>query len=78
MPRFYFHVRKHGDLDRDPEGSEFDTVELAIKEAELAAREIIAERLRAGEVVDGDCFVIALDDGTVVAELPFRSVLRLD
>jgi hypothetical protein len=78
MPRFYFHIRKDGQLDRDPEGSEFDSLDMALKEAELAAREILADRLQSGEVVDGECFVIVLEDDTVVGELPFRSVLRLD
>jgi hypothetical protein len=78
MPRYHFHLRKNGILEVDPEGAELPTLDAARDEAVLAAREILAERLLQGEVLDGDCFVITREDGTTVMEVPFKEAIRLD
>ncbi|SMF57974.1 hypothetical protein SAMN02982989_0664 [Xaviernesmea oryzae] len=78
MPKYYFHVRKDGVVEQDPEGAEFATIDQAHAEATQAAREIVAEMIVAGAVVDGHTFVIANEDGAVVSEIPFKSVLRLE
>ncbi|KKX25339.1 hypothetical protein [Rhizobium sp. LC145] len=78
MPKFYFHVRKGGVLERDRIGAELPSVTIAYEEAVGAAREILAEKVRLGEVIDGESFVISNEQGSVVGELPFRSVLRFD
>ncbi|NNH68273.1 DUF6894 family protein, partial [Rhizobium laguerreae] len=46
-------------------------------EATAAAREIVAERIRMGNPVDGDVFEIMTEDGTLVATVPFRSAVQL-
>lgn len=78
MPRYYFHVRHDGGVEEDLEGAEFPTLEAAHVEAILAAREIIAEKVLAGDVIDGHKFEITTDNGDVVLEVPFKSVLRLE
>ena len=45
MPRYFFHIRREDKLNEDPEGTELASVEEAQKEANLAAREILADRL---------------------------------
>lgn len=78
MPRFYFHVRKGSDFEEDSDGAELPSAEAARGEALLAAREILAERLLRGEVIDGDVFEITTEDGDVVGTVPFKSVIKLD
>ncbi len=78
MTRFYFDVRRNGRLEEDKEGEELPSKEAAIEEAMAAARELVAEKVRTGDVVDGDAFEIRDEHGEVVHILPFRSVLRLD
>jgi hypothetical protein len=78
MQRYYFHVRHHEMLIRDPEGAEFETLEMARDEAVQAAREILAERLIKGDVIDGEVFEISLEDGAIVATIPFRDMVRLE
>jgi ribosomal protein S1 len=78
MPRYYFHIRDNDLLRTDPEGEEFSSVEKAIEEAALAARELLAEKVRNGDLVDGQVFEIADEHGTVVRTFPLKSVLRLD
>ncbi len=77
MQRYYFHVRHHGPLVRDPEGTEFEPLELAYGEAVQAAREILAERLLRGEIIDGEIFEISLDSGEIVAKVPFKDTVRI-
>ena len=78
MPRYFFHIRKNGILEEDPEGAELPTLDAARNEAILAAREILAERVLQGQALDGDCFVISQEDGTVLVEVSFKSAFRLE
>ncbi|MBC7314640.1 MAG: hypothetical protein H5U11_19270 [Rhizobium sp.] len=78
MPRYYFNIRKADALEQDPEGSEFPSLDQAYDEAVKAAREMLAEKLMADEVIDGQRFEITSADGEVLREVPFKSVLRLE
>jgi hypothetical protein len=78
MPRFFFHVRKPGAFEEDPEGTDFATVDEAVDEALKAAREILAEKVVANDVVDGSSFEISTEDGQVVRNVPFRAAKRLE
>jgi hypothetical protein len=50
----------------------------ALQEAEDATREILAEKVRKDEVIDGNEFERHDKLGTRLFTLPFRDVLRLD
>lgn len=75
--RYYFHVRSHDGLALDPEGAEFDSLDAACDEAFEAAREILADRLLRGEVIDGEVFEITTENGEIARTVPFRHSLRL-
>ncbi len=77
MPKYYFHIRDGEEFEVDAIGTEFANLELAVNDAQLAAREMIAELLMAGELLDGQQFEIADNRGKIVATVPFQSVLRL-
>ena len=76
MPSFYFHIRVGGHLFEDPDGSYLPDFEAARAEALAAARQGIAERIRAGEVVDGQPFEIWDAYGRLLAIVPFRDALQ--
>lgn len=76
--RYYFHVRNHEGLALDPEGAEFDTLNAACEEAFQSAREILADRLLRGEVIDGEVFEITMENGEIARTVPFRDSLRLE
>ncbi len=78
MPKYFFHLRNGGILEEDPEGSEFENDLLAKEEAIRAAREILAEKVQSGDIIDGQQFELVADDGRLVAIVPLRSALRLD
>ncbi|KAB1109316.1 hypothetical protein F4V89_27925 [Neorhizobium galegae] len=77
MPRYYFHLRKDGVLEEDPEGTEFATLDAAEEDAVQAVREIVADKVLADDIIEDDRFEIATADGTVLSEVRFKSVLRL-
>jgi hypothetical protein len=76
MPRFFFHIRNGNDYVADEEGTEVANLAAAEEEASEAAREILAERLLNGEVLDGQTFEIVDEDGRILKTVPFRSVIR--
>jgi hypothetical protein len=77
MTRYYFHIRKNDVVEKDPEGIDFPSADHAHQEAILAAREMLAELVLAGEVVDGQRFEICTEDGTIVREVSFKSAMKL-
>ena len=77
MPKYYFHIRNGKELEVDDVGTDFASLEVAVSDAKLAAREMISELLMAGEILDGQQFEIMDNRGEVVAKVPFQSVLRL-
>lgn len=78
LPRFYFHVRSKDGLHEDQQGVDLPSLRLAHHEAIEAAREILAEKILKGDVVDGDRFEIADADGKVLLKVPFRYALNLE
>ncbi|MEB2846521.1 hypothetical protein GAO09_04855 [Rhizobiales bacterium RZME27] len=77
MPRYYFNYRIAGELETDHEGSELPDEESAVEEAKACAREILARKVLASELINGDVFEITTSAGKVVRTLPLRSVLNL-
>ena len=52
MPRFYLHLRQGDALVEDPDGEESVSVAEARDAAKAAAREIMSEEIRQGELPD--------------------------
>ncbi|WP_156386683.1 hypothetical protein [Aureimonas sp. Leaf454] len=74
--RYYFNVLTSEGVVPDDEGTEFASLGQVCLEAEAGAREILAERLRAGEVIDATTtFEVKDESGTTVHVLPFTAVL---
>jgi hypothetical protein len=77
MPKYFFHIRTVDALIRDPDGSDLPDLEAARIEAGHSARDLLAELLRGGEVLDGQVFEISDEAGNVLERIPFNSVVRL-
>ena len=77
MARYFFHVRDGANFIEDAEGVELPDLGAVREEAMSAAREMLAEKLYRGEVLDGQKFVVMDGAGDVVDEIPFRSAVRL-
>lgn len=75
--RLYLHVRETDRFVEDPDGQDFDTIEEAREEAKAAARDLLAAKLKAGEVIDNQRFEICNEAGEVLGIVRFKDVLRL-
>ena len=78
MSRYFFHIRDGERLIEDPEGTDLPDLAAARDEAVLAARFLMSEKVKAGQVLDGQRFEITDEAGQVLDVLPFRAVLRLE
>jgi len=76
MPRYYFHVREADTLSIDLEGAILQGDARAVEEAVQAAREMLAEHILTGDIVDNSSFEIVRDDGQLIAVIPVSSVLK--
>lgn len=75
--RYFFHVRLHDRLTKDPEGIEFDGIDTVREEAMAGARDMMAERLKTGRPLDMDTtFEVYDETGVLVLSLSFASVLQ--
>ena len=75
MGRFYFHIRTGDELAHDPEGSDLADISEARREALAAARELLANAIKAGKEQIPDAFVIADEAGRAIETVPLAVVL---
>lgn len=74
MPIFHFNARDGGDLFTDQDGSDLPDLESARAEADAAACQAVAERIRAGKPAGRWAFEITDETGQVLATVRFRDV----
>jgi len=77
MAHFFFHIRDGLDLIEDPDGIDLPDLDTAHAEALAEARDLLAARVKAGMIVDGQRFEITDATGIVLASVPLRNALRL-
>lgn len=75
MTHYFFHICSPTERIEDREGADFDTLEAALAEARLAAREILAEDLRRGNVDETRLFEIVDERGELMARVLFKEAL---
>ena len=76
MTKYYFNIRAGERYIADQEGQEHTDLDEAKEEAMTAAREILSEAVRFGEVIDGRRFEITDSEGNLCATVPFSEALR--
>ena len=76
--KFFFHVRDIETYDEDVEGTELPSLSAAVEEARQSAREMVAELVLQGALVDGRRFEIADETGDVLEVVSFKDVVRME
>jgi|AraplaMF_Col_mLB_1032019.scaffolds.fasta_scaffold00172_69 hypothetical protein len=76
--RYFFHIRSDEEYDTDVEGIELPSLEAAINEATLSAREIVAERVLRDQRIDHMRFEIADGQEQILEVVYFRDVVKMD
>jgi len=75
MARYFVHQRSPTVFIEDQEGEEQPDLESAVREAVLAAREIMSERVLDGRIPDRSQFEISDACGVIQAVVPFAETL---
>lgn len=78
MPKYFFHVDDTAGTVADQEGIELRDDEVARQEALLAVRELVAEALRRGKVLDGRAMRVTDSGGRKIVRIAFRDVIRFE
>ena len=76
MPRYFLHLRSGDRRFDDPEGSELPNLASARAEALEAARLILSEKLKVGDILNGQAFEITDEGGYLLAVVPFKGAFR--
>ena len=77
MPHYFFHLREGNRVIEDPDGGAFLDLDAARSEALASAREMLAERLKAGRVLDGQQIDICDEAGQKLATVRFREAFQV-
>ena len=77
MARYFFHIRKGDTFIEDHDGKDMPDLAAARAEALASARDLLAERLRAGQIVNGQSFEILDENGAIVDKVMFKDAMRL-
>ena len=78
MPRFFFHLHDCGKLVPDEEGQEFPTLEAAVAEAQVDARELLAAEVKEGKLCLG-CRIEVVEEATGrTIVVPFSATVQLE
>ena len=77
MPKFYLHIHEAGETIEDYEGTEFPDARSALAEAERAARDLLAEKVRTGGIIGGQRIDVVDDIHQPVGSVRFRTLLHL-
>jgi hypothetical protein len=75
MARYHFNFKTGDTTQVDDEGMELPHLSAALREAELAAREVLAEAIKARKPKVPEAVVITDGSGTEVYSLPIVAVL---
>lgn len=77
MPRYYFHLREGKDSTLDDVGAVFPDLRTAEEYAKETAREMLADKVLRGELVDGERIEVVDESGRPLLILPLKAVLRI-
>jgi hypothetical protein len=75
MAQYYFHFKNGGLLQTDDEGQDLPHLSAAVREAELAARELLADAIKARKPKVPEAVVITDASGTELYSVPIAAVL---
>lgn len=77
MERYFFHLHECGTLISDDEGRMLPGLDAVRREAIAAARDVMANEVRAGRLCVGCCIEVKNAASQVVLKVPFRDALSI-
>lgn len=77
MPRYFFHISAHGNVEYDIEGLDLPDPDAAHREAIAAARDMVVEAVVGDNIIDQREILVVSDDGHLVVTVPLLSVINI-
>jgi hypothetical protein len=77
MPKYYLHLVAGSERIADTVGSEFPDNKAALEEAYRAAREMVAESVLNGDVIQPESIEVVDERGTLIESVPLKAVFRI-
>lgn len=76
MSRYFFHLRRDNETVSDVEGDEFSDRESVSASATNAVRELVAARIKTGQVFADEYMDVTDDRGNIVLSISFHDVVQ--
>lgn len=76
MTRYFFHLRRDGEIVSDVEGDEFSSDDAARLSAINAVREMVAALIKSGRVVADEYVDVSDDAGKLLFSVSFHDVVQ--
>jgi len=76
MTRYFFHIRRNAETVRDGEGDEFATIDDARSSAIRAVRELVAARIKNGQLVPDERIEVHDEADKLQFSISFHAVIR--
>lgn len=76
MSRYFFHLRRDNETVSDVEGDEFSDRESVCASATNAVRELVAARIKTGQVFADEYMDVTDDRGNIVLSISFHDVVQ--
>jgi len=76
MSRYFFHLRRDNETVSDVEGDEFSDREVARASATNAVRELVAARIKTGQVFADEYMDVTDDKGNIILSISFHDVVQ--
>jgi hypothetical protein len=78
MPKYFIHVRQRGRLAKDKEGKCYPSLKAAQREAVRAVREMAAQTVSAGKVLDLSSRLEIVDaEGALLSVVTFKTAIPI-
>jgi hypothetical protein len=76
MPRYFFDTQIKDSVFQDAEGAEFETDDLAMRQALQDAKTLGADRLAHGGSVDSEIKIVRAETGDIIARFTIKEAVR--
>lgn len=76
MSRYYFHLRRDDQIVSDVEGDEFSDSEAARVSATNAVRELVAARIKTGQIFSDEYMDVSDEEGNILFSISFHDVVQ--
>jgi hypothetical protein len=76
MPRYFFDTQINDSVFQDAEGADFETDDMAVRQAIEDAQAFGGDRLAHGGALDGEIKIVRAETGDIIARFTIEEAVR--